>query len=49
MDYSVAAELHAAGVPVREIAEAIAARPEAHRSDGDYAMKTALKASRRAP
>ena len=49
MDYSLAAELHAAGVSIQEIAEAIAARPDAHRSDGDYALKTALKASRRTP
>ncbi len=48
MDYSLAAELHNAGVPIKEIAEAIAARPDAHRCDADYAMKTALKASRRA-
>ena len=48
-DIAVARELHAAGVPIQEIAEAIAARPDAHRADSDYCLRTALHASRRAP
>ena len=49
VDYSVATLLDIAGVPLNEIAEAIAARPGAHRADRNYCVRTALAASRRGP
>jgi hypothetical protein len=47
VDYTVAVLLDIAGVPLNEIAEALAARPGAHRADRSYCYRTALAASRR--
>lgn len=45
-DYGLARELAVAGVPVKDIAEAIAVRPGAKRADAEYCITTARAASR---
>jgi len=49
IDFAFAAELSAGKATIREVAEAIAMRPGAHRTDRNYCFKTALAASRRKP
>lgn len=49
IDFSLAIELRAAGVPVLEVAEALAARPGAHSSARTYCMTTAQRATGRKP
>ncbi len=49
IDFSLAIELRAAGVPVPEVAEALAARPGAHSSARTYCMTTAQRATGRKP
>lgn len=46
-DYAVARELLSHGVPVQEVAEALAERPEVHRQDPTYLIRTALSAAGR--
>jgi hypothetical protein len=49
IDFAFAAEFSNGKATIREIAEAIAMRPGAHRTDKNYCFKTAVAGSRRKP